>query len=217
MLGDRIWVCRAASRRGKRITGGDRFLVKVVNKDDAKVKGDVLDNYPGTPLISVARVFVALLVTFSYPLQCHPSRQCALTLLAAKRDPPPAKADGDAPPAAPPAADDDGAVAAPSAAAAALAARRDARRAAAEYVAVTTAFLAGSLAIALACKSLSTVLSVVGATGSTAVSYILPGGIYYRLAEPSPKRALAFCQFALGCAIVPSALTLLFVAGPSGG
>ena len=57
----------------------------------------------------------------------------------------------------------------------------------------------------------STILSVVGATGSTAVSYILPGGIYYRLAEPSPKRTLALGQFLLGCCIVPTALTLIFV------
>ena len=72
-------------------------------------------------------------------------------------------------------------------------------------------FLVGATLIALSVESLSTILSVVGATGSTAVSYILPGGIYYRLAEPSPKRTLALGQFLLGCCIVPTALTLIFV------
>ena len=85
------------------------------------------------------------------------------------------------------------------------------RRRRLEHVVVTTLFLAGSLCIALTVKSLSTVLSVVGATGSTAVSYILPGGIYYRLAPPSPKRTLALGQFLLGCCIVPTALTLIFI------
>lgn len=31
---------------------------------------------------SVARVFISLLVTFSYPLQCHPARRCILTIIA---------------------------------------------------------------------------------------------------------------------------------------
>ena len=169
-----------------------------------KVQGDVLDNYPGTALVSVARCMVALLVTFSFPLQCHPSRQCVLSLLGARRgDRAGAKDDAPAPDAAALAAEGDPA--------GALAARREARRRLAEHAAVTTAFLAGSLTIALLCTSLTTVLSVVGATGSTAVSYILPGGIYYRLAQPSFKRTLALCQFCLGCAIVPAALTMIFI------
>lgn len=31
------------------------------------------------PVITVARVFVTLLVAFSYPLQCHPARCCLMT------------------------------------------------------------------------------------------------------------------------------------------
>ena len=69
-------------------------------------------------------------------------------------------------------------------------------------------------AIALVVDDLGTILSVVGATGSTAVSYILPGGIYYRLAPPSTKRTFALCHFLLGCCIVPVALVLIFLQVP---
>ena len=155
-----------------------------------KVQGDILDNYPVEPAITVARVFVAALVALSFPLQCHPSRACVMSLLQGARPPPPDDA---------------------SDAALALRKRAEDRRTRAEHVAVTTVFLVGATLIALSVESLSTILSVVGATGSTAVSYILPGGIYYRLAEPSPKRTLALGQFLLGCCIVPTALTLIFV------
>ena len=34
------------------------------------------------PIVSVARCFVSLLVSFTYPLQCNPARRCVMTLLA---------------------------------------------------------------------------------------------------------------------------------------
>ena len=35
----------------------------------------------GTPLTSTARLFVSLLVAFSYPLQSHPSRKSLMSLM----------------------------------------------------------------------------------------------------------------------------------------
>ncbi len=35
-----------------------------------------------TYLTSFARLFVSLLVAFSYPLQCHPARRCIITLIS---------------------------------------------------------------------------------------------------------------------------------------
>ena len=60
-----------------------------------------------------------------------------------------------------------------------------------EHVAITLGFLAGALAVALSVRSLGKVLSLVGATGSTTISYILPGGIYWRVGPAGPKRYLA--------------------------
>lgn len=48
---------------------------------------------------------------------------------------------------------------------------------------VTTAILLGSYLIAITVKDLSTVLSLVGATGSTTICYILPGLLYYKMVD----------------------------------
>ncbi|GMH64328.1 hypothetical protein TrRE_jg4557, partial [Triparma retinervis] len=45
------------------------------------VQNDILKNYPKNALVTTMRVFVALLVIFSYPLQLDPSRRCLTTLL----------------------------------------------------------------------------------------------------------------------------------------
>ena len=76
---------------------------------------------------------------------------------------------------------------------------------------VTTIFLALSLLIAFVVTDLGVVLSVVGATGSTTITFILPGICYYKLfPRPSIKRTLALFQFALGCCIIPFALYFIF-------
>ncbi|KAJ3098854.1 hypothetical protein HK100_005004 [Physocladia obscura] len=49
------------------------------------------------------------------------------------------------------------------------------------FSAITTGLLFGSYLIAISVDDLSTVLSLVGATGSTAICYILPGALYYKL------------------------------------
>ncbi|KAJ1536606.1 hypothetical protein HK405_015131, partial [Cladochytrium tenue] len=51
----------------------------------------------------------------------------------------------------------------------------------ARYLAITAGLLSASYIIACTVKDLSTVLSLVGATGSTAICYILPGALYYKL------------------------------------
>ncbi|KAJ8601195.1 hypothetical protein CTAYLR_003231 [Chrysophaeum taylorii] len=88
----------------------------------------------------------------------------------------------------------------------------DAATALRSRVVATAVFLLASSAIAVSVRSLDTVLSVVGATGSTIVSYILPGGIYYRLAPPGPMRTLALGVFILGICIIPGPRALEKVA-----
>ena len=63
-------------------------------------------------------------------------------------------------------------------------------------------------------------LALVGATGSTAVSYILPGGFYYILHKdkteseaPKWKLYASLAQFTLGCLLVPTCLTLIGAGG----
>ncbi|KAJ1406243.1 transmembrane amino acid transporter protein-domain-containing protein, partial [Ochromonadaceae sp. CCMP2298] len=158
----------------------------------ASVDPDILVNYPETSFVSVARLAVSLLVAFSYPLQCHPSRRSILTLLSTYLDKP---------------AEDNVSVAS---SAVAPSIETQAMR----YTVVTACFLGLSLLIGLTVTNLGTVLALVGATGSTTVSYILPGFFYFFLFEnkgPAWKRYLALAQGIIGLIIVPVCLTFIFL------
>lgn len=48
------------------------------------VQGDVLRSYPASPLLAVARLAIAVIVTLSYPMQAHPGRECILAILDAR-------------------------------------------------------------------------------------------------------------------------------------
>jgi amino acid permease len=85
------------------------------------------------------------------------------------------------------------------------------------HVVVTSCFLALSLLVAVVVTDLGTILSIVGATGSTTVTFILPGLCYYKLFPyRHGKRTLALCQCLLGCVIFPFALFFIFK-GVAGG
>jgi amino acid permease len=152
----------------------------------SEVQSNILQSYPKVPIVSVARVFVSLLVCFTYPLQCNPARRCVLTLLAALF--------------------------------------KDEDKAPEEleqvqllrFTVVTTVFLGLSFLIALSVDDLGAVLSVVGATGSTLVSYILSGFCYFFLfREEGPvwKRYLALLQGCVGLCLIPICLTFIFFGG----
>lgn len=90
---------------------------------------------------------------------------------------------------------------------------RDFSNSSISHFVVTALFLVASLAVALTVSDLGAILAVVGATGSTTITFILPGICYYMLfPEPHLKRTLALCQCALGCCIVPIALYFIFTA-----
>lgn len=84
------------------------------------------------------------------------------------------------------------------------------------YWSSTLTFLVLSYIIALSVDDLGVVLAFVGATGSTMVSYILPGFCYYLIFDeasgaPKWKRYTAFAQGVAGLIIVPVCLTFIFV------
>ena len=195
----------------------------------SEVDPDILVNYPKTFLTSIARLFVSFLVASSYPLQCHPSRRSILSLLhhwdnyrhGMTDDPAPVT--GDLTTTASPLQDgvqmtkvesegEEGvnkkALLLPGGYQLTEAQQRT------RYIIVTTCFLGLSLLIGLTVSNLGTVLALVGATGSTTVSYILPGFFYYILFQnegPAWKRHLSLAQGILGLIIVPVALTFIFI------
>ena len=154
------------------------------------VDADVLQSYPESGLTTAVRLCIALLVCFTYPLQCNPSRRSILNIwkyVDNNREP--------------------------------TAAEFRFR-----YILITVLFLAFSFMIAFVVTNLATVLAFVGATGSTAVSYILPGGFYYALHKDKPaseaptwKKYASLVQCILGCLLVPTCLTLIFLGASSGG
>ena len=159
------------------------------------VASDVLATYPSSALVAIARLAISIVVTFSYPLQSHPSRGCIISLITRAR-----KRFGSLPP---------------------TSAGADGTPSLFLHVIVTTAFLVFSTAIALSVDDLGVVLSFVGATGSTIVSYILPGGTYYLLCRKEERSGvigagggkwrIGLLQLGLGCVLMPLSLTLIVV------
>ena len=76
-----------------------------------------------------------------------------------------------------------------------------------------TLFLVVSTLLAAILDDLGVVLSIVGATGSVIVTYILPGFCYWRLCTQPHAwlRRAALAQFCLGVVLMPISLTLVLV------
>jgi len=143
------------------------------------VSGDVLQGYPQYDSVEITRFLFSFVAIFSYPLQIHPARICAMNLwkFAFPRH-----------------------------------TELDDRVLAMRYWIVTAILLVGSLGIALVTKSLGLMLAIVGATGSTMVSYILPGLVYWcSFQQSSNKRFLALAQLCIGCVIMPTCLIAAFL------
>jgi amino acid permease len=80
------------------------------------------------------------------------------------------------------------------------------------YWLLTLVVLTSSFTVALSVDDLGVMLGIVGATGSTAVSYILPGLLYWNLFKTRHiKRMFALAQLLIGCIIMPVCLVALFI------
>jgi len=177
------------------------------------VKSDILESYPSSSkVVAVSRIGVSIIVTLCYPLQAHPTRGFVTSIcheisesLERRRrarlgsttltDPL-----ATAVTAGEQAADDDDH-------------GGGKESSVGLYLAITTTFLLASTGIALVVKDLGMVLKVVGATGSTTVSYILPGACYVALfrEDGGAKWRFAMLILVLGCIIMPLSLTLVFI------
>jgi amino acid permease len=79
------------------------------------------------------------------------------------------------------------------------------------FTTITVAFVLSTYVIAMAVSDLGVVLEIVGATGSTIISYVLPGSTYLAL-HPMIKgkfqsmRLFASIQLVVGCIIMPVCL-----------
>mmetsp|Transcript_23800 Transcript_23800/g.57390 ORF Transcript_23800/g.57390 Transcript_23800/m.57390 type:complete len:174 (+) Transcript_23800:1071-1592(+) len=75
------------------------------------------------------------------------------------------------------------------------------------FYVITISFLSLSFILAMIVDDLGVILALVGATGSTLVSYILPGLLYIKVYHHMDlSMAMAFVQLGLGIVIIPIAL-----------
>ncbi|KAK0202688.1 transmembrane amino acid transporter protein-domain-containing protein [Desarmillaria ectypa] len=148
----------------------------------SKVGANIIAMYPPTSLfVAVGQLAVVILVLFSYPLQVHPCRNCLDKVFHAG-SPPSTKVT---------AHDDDeeeeNLDELPSAVMTPL-----------KHTSLTSAIVASGFTIAYFVDNLQMVLSFVGSTGSTTISFILPGLFYWKLTRNDPNvKTLNRLAFAL--------------------
>ncbi|RSH90642.1 hypothetical protein EHS25_001247 [Saitozyma podzolica] len=154
-----------------------------------KVGSNIIAMYPPTSLtIAVGRFGIVLLVGLSYPLQCLPCRAClhGLTRGIWKRYAPARLASAPVTPArndpqnhlrTPRAHEQSPLVPKPPR----PTEKRGGDMTQRKFVFLTTVILVSGFLVALAVDELEVVLGFVGSTGSTIISFILPGFFYFKL------------------------------------
>ncbi|ETW79194.1 amino acid transporter [Heterobasidion irregulare TC 32-1] len=131
----------------------------------SNVGANIIAMYPSTSLfIAVGQLAIAILVMFSYPLQVHPCRNCLDKVFHFGAVPVEVKRVGDD---EEPYEDED---------------EHDAGdMTPLKHTVLTAAIIASGFTIAYFVDDLQMVLSFVGATGSTTISFILPGLFYWKM------------------------------------
>lgn len=137
------------------------------------IKGNIVSMYPTAAASTIGRLAIVILVMFSYPLQIHP---CRASIDACVRWRPRRRRDTstDGSPSRNALMGNSGKPNVPS------------RTEMSDYrfAVVTTVLIILSFITAMTVSSLEKVLAYVGSTGSTTISFILPGLFYYKISDP---------------------------------
>ncbi|THV05555.1 hypothetical protein K435DRAFT_712521 [Dendrothele bispora CBS 962.96] len=134
----------------------------------SKVGANIIAMYPSTSLfVAVGQLAILILVLFSYPLQVHPCRNCLDKVFHFGSSTPKVMASGD----------ED---------------VEDVDHASSEmstlkHTLLSLVIIASTFTIAYLVDDLQMVLSFVGSTGSTTISFILPGLFYWKLTRNDPR------------------------------
>lgn len=133
------------------------------------VGGNIVGMYPPGVYATIGRAAIVMLVVFSYPLQCHPCRASVDAVLKWR---PKSQATGNenSPHRHPLLGPRGNRTPEPMS---------DLR-----FSVITTSILVLSYIVAMTVSSLEAVLAYVGSTGSTSISFILPGLFYYKISAP---------------------------------
>lgn len=139
------------------------------------VVGNIVNAYPPSVSATIGRAAIVILVMFSYPLQVHPCRASVDAVLKWRwnSNVKPASAPDASPPRSVP-------LLPPNIARK----RENTEMGEKRFAAITTAIIVLSYIVAMTVSSLEAVLAYVGSTGSTSISFILPGLFYYKISSP---------------------------------
>ncbi|KAH8701766.1 putative amino acid transporter [Talaromyces proteolyticus] len=133
------------------------------------IGGNIVGMYPTSVSATIGRAAIVVLVMFSYPLQVHPCRASMDAVLKWRPAPKVANANDGSPHRFPllPRAN-----------------RSPEPMSDLRFAAITTSIIVLSFITAMTVSSLEAVLAYVGSTGSTSISFILPGLFYYKISSP---------------------------------
>ncbi|KAF9086262.1 hypothetical protein BGX29_001474 [Mortierella sp. GBA35] len=172
------------------------------------VGSNIIQMYNASLLVTIGRIAIVILVMFSFPLQAHPCRACLDKVLNAigqywqstrfgkptdyntlnneydgHEDDPSISTSSTVPNSVQ--LDDHGEP---------IQVTSDLK-----YTLMTMGILIGSYLIAITVSELELVLSFVGSTGSTAISFILPGSFYFKLHQYDPWTGRKILSVCLAC------------------
>jgi amino acid permease len=151
----------------------------------ARIHGNVLTNYPDNYLLAFARILIATNCAFTFALQCNPCRNSISLLMHQWKHRKDIGTSNKVEPHSP---------------------------SEVRITVLTALIVAGTTGVAMLVTDLGVVLSIVGATGSTTISYILPGMIFLKLHPVwTPKHNAAATLLTMGCIIIPSCLIFIFI------
>ncbi|RDW66904.1 hypothetical protein BP5796_09653 [Coleophoma crateriformis] len=139
------------------------------------IAGNIVGMYIPSIASTIGKAAIVILVMFSYPLQVHPCRASVDAVL--KWRPQTFKANGGSPSSSP------SRLALLSSSTARPVARNDSIGDL-RFALITTVIIVLSYITAMTVSSLDKVLAYVGSTGSTSISFILPGLFYYKISDP---------------------------------
>lgn len=135
-----------------------------------KISGNIIGMYPPSVSATIGRAAIVVLVMFSYPLQVHPCRASVDAVLKWRLKPSRPGSNDVSPHRNPLLGPRANRPAEPMS---------DTR-----FAIITTVIIVLSYIVAMTVSSLEAVLAYVGSTGSTSISFILPGLFYYKISSP---------------------------------
>lgn len=132
------------------------------------IKGNIVSMYPTSAASTIGRLAIVILVMFSYPLQIHP---CRASIDACLHWRPRRNRSGSN-------------ETSPSRNSLLTNSKPAAEMPELRFAIISTVLIVLSFITAMTVSSLEKVLAYVGSTGSTTISFILPGLFYYKISNP---------------------------------